>query len=57
LREIKRYSWKTDKNGTLLDDVVKFDDHALDAARYASYRFNQPAFEVTERVKTMFRNL
>jgi phage terminase large subunit len=57
LREIKRYSWKTDKNGTLLDEVVKFDDHALDAARYASYRFNQPAFEVTERVKTMFRNL
>lgn len=42
LREIKRYSWKTDKNGNLTDDVVKFDDHALDAARYGSYHFNEP---------------
>lgn len=42
LREIKRYSWKTDKNGVLLDEVVKFDDHCLDAGRYASFHFNQP---------------
>lgn len=42
LREIKRYSWKTDKNGMLLDEVVKFDDHCLDAGRYASFHFNQP---------------
>lgn len=41
LREIKRYSWKTDKNGLLLDEVVKFDDHCLDAGRYASFYFNQ----------------
>ena len=45
MREIKRYSWKTDKNGTLLDEVVKFDDHALDAARYASFYFNIPSTE------------
>ena len=42
LREIKRYSWKTDKNGDLTDEVVKFDDHALDAGRYASFHFNEP---------------
>lgn len=41
IREIKRYSWKTDKNGVLTDDVVKFDDHCCDAGRYASYHFNQ----------------
>lgn len=41
LREVKRYSWKQDKNGVLLDEVVKFDDHALDAGRYASFYFNQ----------------
>jgi phage terminase large subunit len=40
LREIKRYSWKTDKSGKVTDEVVKFDDHALDAARYGSFRFN-----------------
>lgn len=40
-REIKKYSWKLDKNGVLLDEVVKFDDHALDAGRYASFYFNQ----------------
>ena len=41
LREIKRYSWKTDKEGRLLDEVVKFDDHTLDAGRYASFYFNK----------------
>jgi phage terminase large subunit len=48
LREIKRYSWKTDKTGkitgkvgSLLDEVIKFDDHCLDAGRYASFFFNQ----------------
>lgn len=29
LREIKKYSWKTDKNGAVLDDVIKFDDHCF----------------------------
>ncbi len=53
LREIKKYSWKTDKNGVVLDEVVKFDDDALDAARYASYRFNQPVFEITDRAKNI----
>lgn len=42
MREIKRYSWKTDKDGNLTDEVVKFDDHALDAGRYASYHFSKP---------------
>jgi phage terminase large subunit len=39
LREIKRYSWKTDRDGKLTDDVVKFDDHLMDAGRYGSWRF------------------
>jgi phage terminase large subunit len=42
LREVKRLSWKTDKNGALLDEIVKFDDHLCDAGRYASFYFNQP---------------
>lgn len=40
LREIKRYSWKVDKNGKATDEVVKFDDHGLDGGRYASFKFN-----------------
>lgn len=42
LREIKRYSWKVDKNGKTLDEVVKFDDHAIDAGRYGSYKLHEP---------------
>lgn len=39
LREIKRYSWKSDKDGKLMDEVVKFDDHLMDSARYGSWHF------------------
>lgn len=41
-REVKRYSWKTDKNGKVLDEVVKFDDHAMDAGRYATWYLHDP---------------
>ncbi|MDD4005400.1 MAG: PBSX family phage terminase large subunit [Elusimicrobiaceae bacterium] len=36
-REIKSYRWKKDLNGQVLDEPVKFNDHALDALRYAVY--------------------
>jgi len=35
LREINLYSWKEDKNGNSLDEVIKLNDDALDAVRYA----------------------
>ena len=42
LREAKKYSWKTDKEGNIIDgEVVKFDDHAMDAGRYASFQHNR----------------
>lgn len=37
LKEIKSYKWKTDKDGRVLDEPVKFMDHALDALRYAVF--------------------
>jgi phage terminase large subunit len=37
LKEIKSYKFKTDKDGRALDEPVKFNDHALDALRYAVY--------------------
>ncbi len=52
LREIKRYSWKTDKGGNLTDEVIKFDDHLLDSARYASFYWNEPIFVIEPKRST-----
>lgn len=35
IKEIKSYQWKTDKEEHILDEPIKFNDHAMDAARYA----------------------
>lgn len=37
IKEIQNYSWKTDSAGNILDETVKFNDHILDALRYATY--------------------
>lgn len=37
LKEIKSYKWKTDRDGKVLDEPVKFNDHALDAGRYGTF--------------------
>jgi phage terminase large subunit len=34
IREIRAYKWKEDKNGNVLDEPVKFNDHLMDAVRY-----------------------
>lgn len=34
IKEINGYSWKTDKNGVIIPEPVKFHDHCLDALRY-----------------------
>lgn len=49
--ELRSYKWKTDKDGRLLDEPVKFNDHALDALRYALHthgrgRAAQPSLTV-----------
>lgn len=35
IKEIESYSWRTDKNGNTLEEPVKFNDHLMDAMRYA----------------------
>jgi phage terminase large subunit len=35
LKEIRTYKWREDKNGNMMDEPVKFNDHAVDALRYA----------------------
>ena len=37
IKEVSTYMWKKDKNDDPLPEPVKFDDHALDAIRYAIY--------------------
>lgn len=50
VKEIKGYKWKTDINGKPVkdkdkDEPVKFNDHAMDALRYAVFtKLSQPAF-------------
>ena len=39
IKEIKFYKWKEDKDGNVLEEPVKFNDHAVDAMRYAIYNF------------------
>lgn len=40
ISELKSYKWKTDRNGRKLDEPVKENDHAVDAARYAIFTKN-----------------
>ena len=35
--EYNNYSYRTDKNGNVYDDPVKFKDHLMDASRYSKY--------------------
>lgn len=37
IKELKSYKWKTDKDGKVLDEPVKFNDHSMDAIRYAVF--------------------
>ena len=37
IKELSAYSWKEDKDGNILDEPVKFNDHLIDGFRYALY--------------------
>jgi len=37
IKEIKSYKWKLDKNENILDEPLKFNDHLMDAFRYAVF--------------------
>ena len=37
ISEFNSYSWRKDKDGNIIDEPVKFNDHAMDAIRYALY--------------------
>lgn len=37
IKEFQSYSWKKTKDGIILDEPIKFNDHSPDAVRYAGY--------------------
>ncbi len=37
IKEIQSYQWKEDKDGNVLTEPIKFNDHLMDAMRYAIY--------------------
>lgn len=37
LKEVKLYSWKVDKQGRIMDEVVDFNNHGIDSTRYSIY--------------------
>ncbi len=47
IKELQTYSWKTDKDGNILEDPVKFNDHLLDALRYAIYTYKNELSQST----------
>ncbi len=49
IREVGRYKWREDKNGQPLPEPVKFDDHALDAVRYAIVTHMQASYSFVEQ--------
>ena len=44
IKEYQNYKFKVDKEGVVMDDVVKVNDHALDAAQYACTELIQHEF-------------
>ena len=37
IKEVRSYSWKTDRSGNVIGEPVKYMDHCMDATRYALY--------------------
>lgn len=63
-KEFRTYKWKVDKNGNQLEEPLKFNDHIMDAIRYALYTHkkmypmafqNKPAPRIIGRKKERIR--
>ncbi len=50
IKEIQSYKWKEKKDGEILDEPVKFMDHAMDALRYAVYTHQNQAILVSSKL-------
>ncbi len=53
LSEIGKYSFKTDRNGNILDEPVKVNDHLMDAGRYGEYTFGKEMMDGGVNIRTL----
>jgi phage terminase large subunit len=52
LKEIKNYKWQVDKNGNIIEGKpVKFNDHLIDALRYAVYTHLKDKYNIRDIIK------
>lgn len=49
--EFQAYRWRKDRSGTQLDEVVKEDDHLMDALRYGLYTYGDDGGDTTREVE------
>jgi phage terminase large subunit len=49
LKEIRAYSYKTNKEGRVLEEPVKFNDHAMAAIRYGVHTHNKLRYTINVR--------
>ena len=53
IKEIRGYSYRTDKNGIPFEEPVKFNDHFCDSFRYALHTHCQKRFEGRPRIRSL----
>lgn len=46
IKELKSYKWKEDRSGIILDEPVKYNDHLVDALRYAVFSYRHQLDEL-----------
>jgi phage terminase large subunit len=49
IKEFQTYAYRKDKNGQVIDEPIKFNDHALDALRYGIYSHLRLKFDPSIR--------
>lgn len=52
LKEIRNYAWKKDKEGHFLPEPVKYEDHCVDAMRYAIWGITERFGFATQRPRS-----
>ena len=53
IKEIRGYSWRTDKNNRVYDEPVKFNDHFCDGVRYGLFTHCRKRFEGKLRIRSV----
>lgn len=57
IKEIKGYKYKEDKNGNVLEEPVKFNDHLMDPLRYGLYTYYRKPEPIIYTYKDLERDL